>query len=101
MKGRTKREPPFPPEMKYRPDTVKPGDTLILYRKERDEERTNATKIVKRELRIIKPHPTYVLCVSPKGVRECLTYHDLEQYTKPEGVYSEYYMEKKLRETAM
>lgn len=102
MKGRTKREPSLPPEMKYRPDTVKPGDTLILYGKERDEEKSaNAVKIVKRELRAIKPHPNYILCVSPKGIRECLMYHDLEQYTKPEGVYSEYYLEKKLRKTAL
>lgn len=102
MKGRTKREPSLPSEMKYRPDTVKPGDTLILYGKERDEEKSaNAVKIVKRELRVIKPHPNYILCVSPKGIRECLMYHDLEQYTKPEGVYSEYYLEKKLRKTAL
>lgn len=95
------REPSLPPKMKYRPDTVHPGDVLILYGKERDEEKPNAVKIVKRELRVLKPHPNYVLRISPKGIRECPTYHDLEQYTKPEGVYSEYYLEKKLRKTAL
>ena len=101
MKGRTKREPSLPLKMKYRPDTVKPGDIIILYEKERDDENPNMVKVVQRELQVVEPYPTYVLCVSRKGIRECPTYHDLEQRTKPEGAYSEYYITKKLKKATL